>query len=83
VTVPTAVPIEKMSRRIRRADMSFAFHYSGEVLAGQGEMGIPVDTAARVCYRPGVMFGQKVARPRSSRTAFRYWFWTVEVSAMA
>jgi len=29
------------------------------------------------------MFGQKIAAPRSSRTAFGYWFWTVEVSAMA
>jgi hypothetical protein len=63
--------------------MSFAFHYSGEVLAGQGEMGIQVDTVARVCYRRGFMFGQKIAAPRSPRTAFRYWFWTVEVSAMA
>jgi len=63
--------------------MSFAFHYSGEVLAGQGEMGIPVDTIARVCYRRSFMFGQKIAAPRPFRTAFGYWFWTVEVSAMA
>jgi hypothetical protein len=50
---------------------SSAINYSGEVLAGQGEMGFSLTAVARLCYRPGFDGSRLHVGPVHERAAGR------------